>query len=261
MKKLISVSIFLCFLFIPSLQATKPVPTGIRSTFKEDQKRNSRVKVAYAEKENGLKKLLKENSIELSDLKIFIRVFKKEAWLEVWASGRNESVFSLVKTYDICSSSGNPGPKRKAGDEQVPEGFYHIESFNPSSSFYLSLKVSYPNQADRILNKQQNLGGDIFIHGNCVTIGCVPITDDKIKEVYLLAVEAKNAGQSIIPVHIFPCKMNNDGMKYLEKEFPHQQALVGFWKNLKQGFDFFESGKKIPAVSIKKDGSYSFSAQ
>jgi len=62
-------------------------------------------------------------------------------------------------------------------DEQVPEGF------NPQSNFQLSLHVSYPNAADRISGSKQNLG-DIFLDGNCVTIGCIPITDDEIKEVY-----------------------------------------------------------------------------
>jgi murein L,D-transpeptidase YafK len=42
---------------------------------------------------------------------------------------------------------------------------------------------------------EKNPGGDIFLHGNCVTIGCLPITDEGIKEVYWLAVLARTTGQ------------------------------------------------------------------
>ena len=251
MKKIMLTAVFLCDVLILSGQFT-------HSSFNEDQKKNSRVKTAYLENENAAKKLLKKNSIEINSLKIFIRVFKKEALMEVWAADKNKSVYSLFKTYKICSSSGDLGPKRKAGDGQVPEGFYRVEGFNPASNFYLSLKVNYPNESDRILSNAKKPGGDIFIHGNCVTIGCIPVTDDKIKEVYLLAVEAKNAGQKIIPVHIFPCRMDSSGMKYLLKEYSKQQSLLSFWKNLQQGFDFFEKEKRVPEVTINKTGSYSF---
>jgi len=87
------------------------------------------------------------------------------------------NTYTLVKNYPICATSGLLSPKRRFGDEQVPEGF------NPQSNFQLSLHVSYPNAADRISGSKQNLG-DIFLDGNCVTIGCIPITDDEIKEVY-----------------------------------------------------------------------------
>ena len=77
---------------------------------------------------------------------------------------------------------GQPWPQATQGDSQVPEGFYHMDRFNPLSNFHLSLGVSYPNQSDRILGASGRLGGDIFIHGDCVTIGCVPITDEGIRE-------------------------------------------------------------------------------
>jgi murein L,D-transpeptidase YafK len=72
------------------------------------------------------------------------------------------------------------GPKRRKGDGQVPEGLYVIDTFNPNSIFYLSLGINCPNASDRVLGKGE-LGGDIFIHGNRVTIGCIPIRDYPIK--------------------------------------------------------------------------------
>src|ERR1035438_5833593 len=176
--------------------------------FRSQQQKFLRVKTAYDEKEKSVTELFSSKGIDISAMNIFIRAFKKEAQLEIWAKSSKQEKFQLIKTYSICASSGTLGPKRKQGDGQVPEGFYEIDRFNPSSNFYLSLGVSYPNASDRILGEKGNLGGDVFIHGNCVTIGCMPLTDDKIKEIYLMAVEAKSGGQAKIPVHVFPCRMD-----------------------------------------------------
>ena len=246
MKSLILYSLlFFSFAFMPD-------------SFKSQQQKFSRVKTAYEEKEKLVKELFSSKGIELSSATIFIRAFKKEAQLEIWAKSTKQENYTLVKTYAICSSSGNVGPKRKQGDSQVPEGFYEIDRFNPSSNYYLSLGVSYPNASDKLLGSKGNLGGDIMIHGNCVTIGCMPLTDDKIKEVYLMAVESKSSGHSI-PVHIFPCKMDEKGMSYLEKEFKEYPGLISFWKNIQKGYSSFELSHKIPSVKVNSSGEYSFS--
>jgi murein L,D-transpeptidase YafK len=129
--------------------------------------------------------------------------------------------------------------------------------FNPYSSYHLSLGVSYPNASDKIIGRG-NLGGDIMIHGNCVTIGCMPLTDEYIKEVYILAVEARNDGQENIPVNIFPSKLNEVGIKKLSKEYSDNQNLMDFWRNIKTGYDYFEKNKRPPIVSIDKTGKYEF---
>jgi murein L,D-transpeptidase YafK len=132
---------------------------------------------------------------------IYLRVFKSEQELEIWI--QDSTAFRLFRTYPICRVPGLLGPKRKEGDLQVPEGLYWIEVFNPKSTYHLSLGINYPNASDRILADPKTPGGEIYIHGDCVSVGCIPITDEKIREVYLLALEAKNAGQNQIPVHIF----------------------------------------------------------
>jgi len=224
--------------------------------FKLQQKKFPRVKTAYDEKEKPVKELFSSKGVDVSSMDIFIRAFKKEAQLEVWAKSSKQESFQLIKTYAICASSGSLGPKRKQGDGQVPEGFYEIDRFNPFSNFYLSLGVSYPNASDRILGEKGNLGGDVFIHGNCVTIGCMPLTDDKIKEVYLMAVEARSGGQSKIQVHIFPCRMNEEGMKFLEANYKTDLKLISFWKNIQKGYEYFEKNKSLPQVSVLSDGNY-----
>jgi murein L,D-transpeptidase YafK len=159
-----------------------------------------------------------------------------------------------VKKYSICATSGILGPKRRFGDVQVPEGFYEVDWFNPQSNFYLSLHVSYPNAADRILGSKQNLGGDIFLHGNCVTIGCIPVTDDGIKDIYWLAVLARDSGQAHIPIEIFPARLTAAGLDQLASTHRNQSDLVGLWMNLKEGFDFFAKHHQPPIVRV--DGGW-----
>lgn len=225
----------------------------ITASFRSEQKKNARVKGAYTEKWQSLKKLLSQNSIDTNDVQVFIRGFKKEKDLEVWAKGKTGE-YKLIKTYDFCALSGELGPKRKQGDYQVPEGFYTINIFNPYSNYYLSLGVSYPNQSDRIIGGKGDLGGAIMIHGNCVTIGCIPITDDKIKELYVLTVESKANGHEV-PVHLFPARLSDEGMKELSSSFDDKK-LIDFWKNLQPGYKYFEQNKKLPNITVAKDGKY-----
>ncbi len=226
--------------------------------FKSSQMKNFRVRETYSEKEKYIRNILKEKGISSESVEIFLRIFKKEKTVELWAKNSKDTQFVYLKEYSICSLSGNFGPKRKQGDLQVPEGFYAINMFNPASNFYLSLGIDYPNKSDRILSRYKNPGGSIFIHGSCVTIGCIPITDDKIKELYILALESKNNGQEKIPVHIFPARLNETGFRELNNSFASDTGLIGFWRNLKEGFDYFEKFKRPPAVNVKKSGKYFF---
>ena len=226
-------------------------------SFKDIQVQQPRVKLAYLEKEKVVQQYFKNKNLIDKDFHLYLRAFKKEGELEVWVREASKETYAHLHTYPFCTSSGSLGPKRKEGDLQIPEGVYHINHFNPLSNFYLSLGLNYPNASDKILSDKQRPGGSIYIHGSCVTIGCIPITDDKIKELYLLAVEARNNGQQKIPVHIFPTRLNNDGMSYLKNS---QQDLrhVEFWKNLKLVFDDFEQTKKIKPIKVNSVGLYQF---
>jgi murein L,D-transpeptidase YafK len=212
------------------------------------------VQTAIKEKSETVKALFAAKKLAYPPQEIFIRVFKREGVLELWSHSANK--FVLVKEYKICAASGSLGPKRRQGDNQVPEGFYYIDRFNPVSNFHLSLGVNYPNESDKILGASGNLGGDIFIHGNCVSIGCMAITDDQIKELYVIAVDAKAAGQNRIPVHIFPAKMNQTGMKRLAAEAAQNQTLLSFWRNLKEGYDAFENNRRLPDIRVDRQGRY-----
>lgn len=228
--------------------------TAQNSGFKTNQLKNDRVATAYHEKEDKLKTLLAAKGINLSELNLYIRIFKQEKILELWGKNKLDKQFQLLQHYEVCMSSGVLGPKRKEGDLQVPEGFYLLNVFNPVSNFYLSLGIDYPNKSDKILGDKTHPGGDIYIHGKCVTIGCVPVTDDKIKEIYLLAVESKNNGQSSIHVDLFPAQLTNEALFALKKNYP--EKLTGFWETLKPAFDYFEVNRTIPSVKTKANGKY-----
>ena len=226
--------------------------------FTDEQRRYPRVRTAIQKTDASLRKLFAAAGIAYPPKGIFIRAFKQEKILEVWAFSAADAGFKRVKQYPICQTSGNLGPKRREGDLQIPEGFYFIDRFNPKSNFYLSLGINYPNRSDTILGRKGTLGGDIFIHGGCVTIGCIPITDEYIKEVYWLAVQAKSKGQSKIPVHIFPTRLGTGAIARLKKAFPNDETRINFWQNLQIGYNWFEKHRRLPTISINQQGIYQF---
>jgi murein L,D-transpeptidase YafK len=133
---------------------------------------------------------------------VALLVFKRERRLAVWARGDRE--WRFVRAYPVLAASGHAGPKLREGDQQVPEGVYRIEHLNPNSSYHLSMKVNYPNDFDRRMAKNDGrtrLGGDIFFHGNSVSIGCVATGDPAIEEVFTLVAQT---GASKVRVIIAP---------------------------------------------------------
>lgn len=223
-------------------------------SFKSAQLKNKRVQNAYANTWIALSNEMKVQKIDPNNFEIFIRAFKHEAELELWLRNKNEKKFILFKTIPICASSGELGPKRQEGDGQVPEGLYEVSAFNPASSYHLSLKVSYPNKSDKVLAKGKT-GGDIMIHGNCVTIGCIPLQNDPIEEVYILCVEAQNR-KLPIKIEIYPCRFTPQNKNMLKNNFSVEKNK--FWENIKPGYTYFETNKTPAKYKIDEKGNYVF---
>jgi len=191
-----------------------------------------------------LKNILQQRNLELGS-PVFIRIFKQTKELEVWVqSGRN---FKLFKTYPICTFSGDLGPKLKTGDNQSPEGFYYVRpaQMNPVSQFHLSFNLGFPNKYDR---SHGRTGSALMVHGNCVSIGCYAMTDKNIEEIYLLADAALRQGQPYFRVHIFPFRMTEENMRAHESS-----KWIAFWRNLKEGYDYFERNNMPPNVEVKNN--------
>ena len=141
-------------------------------------------------------------NINLSDWpeKLLLVGLKEEQQLEVYS--KVGTTFQLLKSYPFTANSGTLGPKLQEGDRQIPEGIYKVQFLHPNSQFYLSMRVNYPNEFDKSkskFEKESDMGGDIFIHGKAMTIGCIPIGDEGIEELFMLVKHAlKNEVKVII---------------------------------------------------------------
>jgi murein L,D-transpeptidase YafK len=223
--------------------------------FRDAQLGFARFRDALSEKGGSVRRLMARRGIGYPPEGIFLRIFKAERLVELWARGRGDEGYTFVTSYEFCDTSGGPGPKRRAGDGQIPEGFYHIERFNPESAYYLSLGIDYPNEHDRALGWS---GGDIYIHGGCRTIGCVPLTDEKIKELYVIAAETRARGQRSIPVHIFPARFDGALYQKLREIYGGDRDLIAFWEDLRRGYEIFERTRIVPEVEVDRRGRYAF---
>lgn len=123
-----------------------------------------------------------------------ILVLKKERKMTLYKGDKQ------LKTYKISLGPEPEGPKIQRGDNKTPEGKYIISGRNPKSKFHLSLRISYPNKADRARARKLgvNPGGDIMIHGlpngmawvgkthllSDWTAGCIAVTSEEIQEIW-----------------------------------------------------------------------------
>ncbi|WP_422395351.1 L,D-transpeptidase family protein [Methylobacterium bullatum] len=174
---------------------------------------------------------------------ILIRAYKKEAEMEVWKRGTNGQ-YALLKTFPICRWSGQLGPKTKQGDRQAPEGFYTVTpgQMNPNSSYYLSFDTGYPNNYDRANGRTGNY---IMVHGTCSSSGCFAMTDESMGELYALARDSFAGGQRAFQFQSYPFRMTAQNFaKY------RNDPNAPFWKNLKEGSDYFEALREEPRVNV-----------
>lgn len=122
---------------------------------------------------------------------------------------------NAYREYPIALGANPIGHKEFEGDERTPEGAYLIETRNPDSKYHLSLKVSYPNDADRKHAEDLGMdpGKDIFIHGvpngkwaleaymyrykPTWTDGCIALSNRDMEEVYALVADGT-------PIEILP---------------------------------------------------------
>ncbi len=147
--------------------------------------------------------LCRSKGVKWPPARIYILAFKRERIIETWVADEG-GPYSLLVSYPLTAFSGGLGPKRREGDGQIPEGMYQLTGLNPNSFFHLSIKVGYPNQEDVENSKirRADMGGDIFIHGADATVGCLPIGNSNIEELFCLTAHAKvsNRKALIAPV-------------------------------------------------------------
>lgn len=215
---------------------------------------DAKERVALARTRHGesIKRQCAEADLGYPPKQLFLRAFKEEGEIEAWGSN-GSGPMKLIKTWPLTARSGVPGPKRREGDRQIPEGCYQIVIFNPQSSFHLSMGLDYPNAADRVHSDPEKPGLDIYIHGNDRSIGCLAIGDDMIEELYLLAADFRDTCSDAIPVHIFPTRMKGDEWNGLRLRYPQH---ADFWGELEPIYKAFEDSRRVPQVKVDAAGSY-----
>ena len=106
----------------------------------------------------------------------------------------------VVAAYPVKLGLSPVGHKQYEGDFRTPEGSYLLSRRNPRSEFFLSLEVSYPNEADRARAKAEGVrpGGLIMIHGqpnvrtrppeyyanNDWTNGCIAVSNSDMIDIW-----------------------------------------------------------------------------
>lgn len=227
-------------------------------SFAEQQLNFDRVRVARSLTEARIRKMFRDSGLSEVPKYIYWRAFKLEDQLELWAADSSNKPYKLIKTYKVCKGSGDLGPKRKFGDLQVPEGLYYLEKFNPNSNYRLSMKVAYPNESDLVFADKENPGNEIYIHGGCASVGCLPMTDSLIDEIYWVSVMAQSyqGSKAKIPIDIFPCYFNQKNWTYLKQNYSHKPQLIKFWQNLEEAYVFFRDKKIAPGYWVDQKGKY-----
>jgi murein L,D-transpeptidase YafK len=181
---------------------------------------------------------------------MLIRIYKKEAELELWKRSTGGRYVRL-KTFPICRWSGQLGPKRKEGDRQTPEGFYAVtpSQMNPRSRHYLSFDTGFPNAYDRAHGAT---GSALMVHGTCSSAGCYAMTDAGISEIYALMREAFRGGQKAVQLQAYPFRMTAENLVRHRLD-----PNIAFWRQLKEGSDRFEATGEELVVGVAA-GRYSF---
>jgi len=173
----------------------RPVParTVAQAIASIDAGAGARVRAAFA-----------TAGVALPAARLWILALKDERRLELYgedAAGRRVR----IAAWPILAASGGPGPKLREGDLQVPEGVYRILELNPGSRFHLSMHVDYPAPPDRARaarDGRRRLGGNIYIHGDAVSIGCIAIGDANIEELFWAVAHAARTDAVIVPTDL-----------------------------------------------------------
>jgi murein L,D-transpeptidase YafK len=122
----------------------------------------------------------------------FLLVEKRERRLTAYAAGQPVHIFEHIQLGDAPE-----GHKHFEGDERTPEGRYIIDYRNAQSSYFLSLRISYPDPAARAhaAAAGRSPGGNIFIHGQPGwlpygrmegdwTDGCIALSNEEMEALW-----------------------------------------------------------------------------
>jgi murein L,D-transpeptidase YafK len=130
----------------------------------------------------------------------YVVVDKSDRKLYLYRAGR------VLREFDVSLGLVPTGPKQREGDFRTPEGKYVLDARNVNSDYFLSIQVSYPNEADRARARSQGVdpGGAIMIHGwpnvpkydlrryqgTDWTDGCIAVSNSDMVDIWLMTRES-----------------------------------------------------------------------
>lgn len=179
--------------------------------------------------------------IEYPPNKIALVAIKDSRKLHVYCADET-SKFKYLCTYHVLGASGHLGPKLREGDLQVPEGIYML-TLEPNTPYHLALRLNYPNENDLARARadgRANPGGDILIHGNTGSIGCLAMGDEVSEELFVLANDAKDQNTKLV---IAP-------VDFREQQQPQAQPKDPIWLPI-----LYKEIKDALSIYPKADGS------
>ena len=118
------------------------------------------------------------------------------------------------------------------------------------------MKINYPNGSDSIRGVRRHLGSQIFIHGSCISSGCLAITNERIKELFVYCIEAYNSGQEEIGITIFPSRLDNVTYTGLTSDYRKYTDCINLWADLKKSWDLFEKHRTPQTIKFLPDGTH-----
>jgi murein L,D-transpeptidase YafK len=129
----------------------------------------------------------------------YVLVDKSDRKLYLFKAGR------VLREFDVSLGLVPHGAKQREGDFRTPEGKYYLDGRNANSDYFLSIHVSYPNEADRARARAQGIdpGGQIMIHGwpnepkfdlrryedTDWTDGCIAVSNSDMVDIWLMTRE------------------------------------------------------------------------
>ena len=113
---------------------------------------------------------------------------------------------------------------------------------NPRSKYHLSFNVGFPNAYDRAYGRT---GAEHHGAWRLHSAGCYAMTDAVVEEIFILAREALQGGQPAFQIQAFPFRMTAANMAAHKDD-----KWYDFWKNLKEGYDYFEISHLPPKVAV-----------
>jgi murein L,D-transpeptidase YafK len=119
----------------------------------------------------------------------------------------------VLREFKVALGLSPEGHKLREGDFRTPEGSYQLVERNADSEFFLSIRISYPNDTDarRARSRGYAPGGLIMIHGHPNnptrspeyyrradwTNGCIAVSNGDMVDIWLMT--GRNTPIDILP--------------------------------------------------------------